>query len=315
MFEYLISVNPLGFLYGSRGAFLSPENLVGRSGAAFPPPAIVVIGLLARVYPAVVKQTDLRVAGAFWAESHDLQNFWVPTPFNLLVRENKVVHQLVWDGTQWKDKNDQQIMGKFSEGTWLSIRQWKNPQTVRQAPWQYIPHLHPRLAEDQRIVQGEDRRTLFLENAVQLSPDARLIYLSSHPLPTGWYRFGGEGHIAEVQSIPLAETSKQLFSQPLGSCFALICCGIWGSSRQSKRFPDTWQSKKQALLTSRPIPFRYRLGERLSRGHYAVPAGSVYVLNEPLQESWEQLDENIFPHYKRDGYKKWGCGLALPVRA
>lgn len=37
MFQYLILIQPLGFLYGSAGRFLSPENLVGRSGTSFPP--------------------------------------------------------------------------------------------------------------------------------------------------------------------------------------------------------------------------------------------------------------------------------------
>jgi len=36
MFKYLAIIEPLGFLYGSAGRFLSPENLVGRSGANFP---------------------------------------------------------------------------------------------------------------------------------------------------------------------------------------------------------------------------------------------------------------------------------------
>ena len=46
MFKYLISINPLGFMYGSAGAFLSPENLVGRSGAKFPPEAATLSGLI-----------------------------------------------------------------------------------------------------------------------------------------------------------------------------------------------------------------------------------------------------------------------------
>jgi CRISPR-associated protein Cmr3 len=37
MFKYLISIEPLGLLYGSAGGFLSPESLVGRSGESFPP--------------------------------------------------------------------------------------------------------------------------------------------------------------------------------------------------------------------------------------------------------------------------------------
>lgn len=33
-FQYLIIIKPLGFLYGSAGRFLSPDNLVGRSGTS-----------------------------------------------------------------------------------------------------------------------------------------------------------------------------------------------------------------------------------------------------------------------------------------
>ena len=37
MFRYLITIQPLGFLYASAGGFLSPENLVGRAQSKFPP--------------------------------------------------------------------------------------------------------------------------------------------------------------------------------------------------------------------------------------------------------------------------------------
>jgi hypothetical protein len=36
MFQHLIALEPLGLLYGSAGRFLSPDNLVGRSGTQFP---------------------------------------------------------------------------------------------------------------------------------------------------------------------------------------------------------------------------------------------------------------------------------------
>jgi CRISPR-associated protein Cmr3 len=36
-FTHLLQITPLGLLYGSAGGFLSPENLVGRSGNKFPP--------------------------------------------------------------------------------------------------------------------------------------------------------------------------------------------------------------------------------------------------------------------------------------
>ena len=66
-------------------------------------------------------------------------------------------------------------------------------------PWEFLPHLHPYLAKDQRKVATEkERGSLFLENGVQLHPDVCLSYLSNTPLPDGWYRFGGEGHMVEL---------------------------------------------------------------------------------------------------------------------
>ena len=44
-FKFLVTVAPLGFMYGSAGAFLSPENLVGRSGSKFPPDPAAIAGL------------------------------------------------------------------------------------------------------------------------------------------------------------------------------------------------------------------------------------------------------------------------------
>jgi CRISPR-associated protein Cmr3 len=49
-----------------------------------------------------------------------------------------------------------------------------------------------------------------------------------------------------------------------------------------------------SFYTERPFPFRYRLGNHnnyhnnqpklLSRGRYAIPAGTVYVLKQPLTQ-------------------------------
>jgi CRISPR-associated protein Cmr3 len=67
-FEYLIVIEPLGLLYGSAGRFLSPENLVGRSGTSFPPSAATLSGL----YAATSSSTELeslQLAGPFWAKS------------------------------------------------------------------------------------------------------------------------------------------------------------------------------------------------------------------------------------------------------
>jgi len=48
-FTHLLQITPLGLLYGSAGGFLSPENLVGRSGNKFPPSSVTVSGLYAQV--------------------------------------------------------------------------------------------------------------------------------------------------------------------------------------------------------------------------------------------------------------------------
>jgi CRISPR-associated protein Cmr3 len=45
-FTHLLQITPLGLLYGSAGGFLSPENLVGRSGNKFPPSSATVSGLI-----------------------------------------------------------------------------------------------------------------------------------------------------------------------------------------------------------------------------------------------------------------------------
>ncbi|MEB3212046.1 MAG: hypothetical protein VKL39_11855 [Leptolyngbyaceae bacterium] len=185
-----------------------------------------------------------------------------------------------------------------------------------------------------------------LEYGIQLDPNVCLVYLSNLELPSGCYRFGGEGHIAQVTSEPIGdkEPIRQLLDTPaeLGRSFAIACPGVWGSNRLSYRAPfrdkDTgelgWPDNPvEALLTQRPSPFRFRLGNQqdeqkqdvhnpsqpklLSRGRYAVPAGSVYVLDKPL-EPWLQWpsgkrhEGGWFP-YEGYSFKRWGCSLALPL--
>ena len=203
---------------------------------------------------------------------------------------------------------------------------------MKTAPWRFAPHLHPRLKQDERTVATESEQgSLFLENAVQLEPEVALVYLSNTEIPAGWYRFGGEGHLVEIECLPIGEIAQKLLDRPLGNSFAIITPAIWGSNRLSYRAPQTdaannlswheWQI--EALLTGRPIQMRHRLGNKsqghqshqpklLSRGRYAVPAGTVYVLDKPLVRTWQQWDESWFP---REGYsyKRWGCGLALPL--
>ncbi|MEY3869026.1 MAG: hypothetical protein RLZZ338_2917 [Cyanobacteriota bacterium] len=347
-FAHLIVIEPLGLLYGSAGKFLSPENLVGRSGTSFPPSAATLSGIFAASLPPE-KIKDLQLAGPFWACNHNPQKFYVPTPFNCLVKDKKIHQQIAWHDGKWQvqkeGKWETPDNDKFEKGTWVLIDDWQklrdrqNPSVVREKDekeetflWKEVPHLHPRLQEDQRRVVNpeKDRQqgSLFLENAVQLNPDVSLVYLSNLEIKPGWYRFGGEGHLVNIECRDISPEIKQLISEPVGKTFALITPAVWGSNRHSYREPmvqknqeknsewvPAWQ--REALLTERPSPFRYRLGgegqtKRLSRGRYAVPPGTVYVLKETLDKCWEDWPEEWFP---KEGvsFKRWGCGLALPL--
>ncbi|WP_017315175.1 type III-B CRISPR module-associated Cmr3 family protein [Mastigocladopsis repens] len=379
-FKYLIVIEPLGFLYGSAGKFLSPENLVGRSGSSFPPSAAALSGLFAAYYKGDEKHLkNLQLAGSFWAWSENPQNFYVPTPFNCLIKSRMtkrppfnrlvktgtVTQQLQWQNSQEQNNNKESpgywlpsVSGKFDKGSWVAIQDWKFIQfglpsppvkiAVEFSPWEYTPHLHPRLKEDERRVDEDlERGSLFLENAVQLNPDACLVYLSNTELKNDWYRFGGEGHMVDVKCVDLSPTVQDLLNQPVGKSFALITPGVWGSNRLSKREPvflekgnkqkyeqenpesnETKVWSLEGLITERPIPFRYRLGNRenqqlqeeqhsqapklLSRGRYAVPAGTVYVVEDSINQSWQQWDDKWFPK-EGPSLKRWGCGLALPL--
>ena len=96
MFKFLISINPLGFMYGSSGAFLSPENLVGRSGTKFPPEAATLSGLMFSVnkikhlFPQDELRENLVVAGPFWAKCNNKQNFYVPIPWHKVIGDKDV---------------------------------------------------------------------------------------------------------------------------------------------------------------------------------------------------------------------------------
>lgn len=324
MFRYLIVIYPLGLLYGSAGRFLSPENLVGRSGTSFPPSAATLSGLYAATKSREIN--ELQLAGPFWATSDNPQNFYVPLPLNYLVEKGKIEHRLNWKSGQWQTQAGEPPAGKFDKGNhWVAINQWQQPKKAHSNPWEYIPHLHPRLKlSERRVDTDSDRGSLFLENAVEMNPDTCLIYLANIPLNDGWYRFGGEGHIVDLQCIEMSATTQELLKQAVGDRFALITPAVWGSNRFSYREPMIYQNnnwepawQKETLLTERPIPFRYRLGgkekpKRLSRGRYAVPAGSVYVLKNVLSKSWQDWDKEWFPT-EAYNFKRWGCGLALPL--
>jgi len=356
MFSHLIVITPLGFLYGSSGPFLSPENLVGKSGNNFPPSSATVSGLYAAKYSQPIQESqklnlpDLIIAGPFWAQTEEVQNFYVPTPFNCLVKlENSVkdnsvaIKGEIKTVLKWHQEEEQWLpfeSGKFDSQTWIPIQQWSNLQKgseVTSTPWKYTPHLHPQLEINERkvrIVEDENnqkRGYLFLENAVQMHPETCLVYLTNTPIDPGWYRFGGESHLVELECLEIQDSTKQLFAKPIEQNLALITPAIWGSNRFSYRLPmvkddstnqeDDWRIapewEKAQMITERSNPFRYRLGgnqttKRLSRGRYAVPAGTVYTLENPLSQSWLDWDESWFP---QEGYslRRWGCGLALPL--
>jgi CRISPR-associated protein Cmr3 len=330
-FQHLISIKPLGFLYGSAGRFLSPDNLVGRSGTSFPPHAATVAGLIAAASQEKKANIQaLQVAGPFWSWEHTPQYFYVPTPFNYLIEDKKISHILSWhegkwqafNGSEWREPPD----GKFESNTWMSIQHWPSFNTmpnqmigipVEESPWKINAHLHPRLGCQERCVDIEsDEGSLFLENAVELNPDACLVYLCnqkpSEEDKKHWYRFGGEGHLVEVDIHSLNGEIQTLLDKPLNQNFALVTPGLWGSNRLSQRWPSAWGDLDSIkILTQRPIPYRYRLQKALSRGRYAVPAGTVYRTDLPFP-SWQNWKKDWFP-CEGISLKHFGCGLALPL--
>jgi CRISPR-associated protein Cmr3 len=206
MFKFLTIVRPLGLLYGSAGAFLSPENLVGRSGAKFPPDAATLSGLFLSTNreKAFADHQELKmnltIAGAFWARDKDLrdgnQDFYVPIPRSLIIDEYKADKWELVDGKWHRPKKQEDINAIYN---WQTISSWgKRIDLIRkngvsEVPWKFVPMLHPTLDLDQRCVRAsrddDDRGSLFLENAVQMREDSCLVYLSTHNIPDGWYRF------------------------------------------------------------------------------------------------------------------------------
>ena len=348
MFKFLIQIEALGLLYGSAGRFLSPENLVGRSGMSFPPSSAMVSGMFAAAkgWSDPTKGREFCIAGPFLATCDEPQNFYVPTPMNCLVKDDRVVEVMQWQGKcelpyegakpmLWEDgvwavdenglrspTND-----KFQKGTWIAIGDWEKLQkketlTVKKEPWKALPHLHPKLQEDQRRVTTDlESGSLFLENAMQMEPGTCLVYLASEPIDPGWYRFGGEGHMVEVRCEAIGEPLMELLAEPVGREFALITPAVWGSNRLSGRSPQQLEETVTTMLTERPTPFRYRLGDhegqrpgqpkRLSRGRYAVSAGTVYVMEEELPP-WADWSQEWFPK-EGPSLKRWGLGLALRI--
>lgn len=238
----------------------------------------------------------------------------------------------------WRPADGMPPPRKAPSGGWVALAAWQGlaaagPVAIHPDPWQAVPHLHPRLQDDARVSAGEG--ALFLEYGVALRPGVCLAYLSSHPIAAGCHRFGGEGHLVLVRSEPIPSALLALLAEPLEGPFALITPGLWGGPKLSLREPiDTaspqgvhpWhrQGQAPAILTDKPRPWRHRLGSggrgdapgtgrrRLSRGRWAMPAGSCYcVPGDPLPP-WVAWPESWFP---REGFsfRQLGTGLALPL--
>jgi CRISPR-associated protein Cmr3 len=354
MFRYLITIEPLGLMYGSAGAFLSPENLVGRSGTKFPPDAATLSGLFFsankerkfETHTELVK--NLYIAGPFWSKTDTNDAFYVPLPRHKVIAKDRhdewFLKARKWHlKSQEADPDVEPDQKEDSEYRWVKIDRWNDtPEeiyadrnhsqdaSVAKKCWEYVSVLHPQMKQDFRNVLEKDG--LFLENAVQMREETHLVYLSTYPLESGWYQFGGEGHFVEVNTIKLVDDSPilTLLKQPIRRSFALITPGVWGSHNLSYRYPKQQgfasDNQKIAMLTDRPIPYRYRIGHgaekpepfrtrkpgRLSRGRYAIPAGSVYVLREPLNKPWWNFPTDWFP--EKGLLKKFGCGLCLPIK-
>lgn len=348
-FTTLISLEPLGLLYGSSGRFLSAENLTGRAGQHFPPDSPALAGLVAGMLSPQDRQA-LVTAGPFWIDLLEMNalgqepDLRLPAPLRLLQdpevisqgprHQRRVVATLAASADGWLPDGSRQPPAKPEQGGWIRLSQWENQDDadlmLELDPWKVVPHLHPRLQDEQRCSAQED--ALFLELGIALEPAVALAYLSSHAVPEGRYRFGGEGHLVELRCHPLPAAIRQRLEQPVGECFALITPGVWGSSRLSTREPlDTsrkpacfpWQfhGEKPCLLTDRPRPWRHRLGtggkegarRRLSRGRWAVPAGSCYALpGSAGLPPWPGWPDGWFP---RDGlsFRHFGTALALSL--
>ena len=327
-FKYQIVVHPLGMMYGSGGGFLSPENLIARSGSKFPPDAATLAGLFfsANYSDADKKKElneDLFVAGPFWREWDNPDEIYVPIPWNAVIGEKDGKKD--WDEWKLKQKGDRPVWYREKpelepKCTWQPISWWNDPsglykaykdKLVKETPWTFTSILHPKMELKQRSVL--QKNGLFLENAVQVDPEFCLVYLSTHRLESGWYRFGGENHLVEIDCIDLEGELRDWLEKPIDRAFALITPGVWGSSRFSYRFPQNHDDFPQPvrMLTDKPVPYRYSTGGRLGLGRYAVPAGSVYVFDEPLNKTWWDFKPELFP--SKGLFKKFGSGLCLPI--
>jgi CRISPR-associated protein Cmr3 len=354
-FAYQVQIEPLGLLHGSSGRLLSPEVLTGRAAEHFPPDAPAAAGLIASQLPRA-EVWHLHTAGPFWVQPDG--ELMLPAPMALIQEEDPSGRRFSRQRLQWREGDGSLQPGGWWEpagtnptknrpsGGWIALSQWPHPANpttpadglpIHGDPWRAVPHLHPRLREEERVSAKEG--ALFLEYGMALQPGVRLAYLSSHALPDGLMRFGGEGHLAQVRCLPLPPLLAELLRLPLAAPFALLTPGLWGGPKLSIREPiDTtvprghfpWHRHGQppGILTDRPRPWRHRLGagsrdpspgsqakpdsRRLSRGRWAVPAGSCYQLAGDPLPPWVAWPDTWFP---KEGFsfKQLGTALALSL--
>jgi CRISPR-associated protein Cmr3 len=349
-FKHLIALEPLGLLYGASGRLLSPQALTGRASEHFPPDSPALAGLLASQRRDSVR--DLYTAGPFWLDPD--RGLMLPAPLTLLQERKKdgtrfSKRRLAWMEANggsfpsgWRPADHQEPPRKAPSGGWIALKDWslvgqESLIVIHDNPWLAVPHLHPKLNDDERISAGTDADALFLEYGIALRQGVSLAYLSSDKVDDGVYRFGGEGHLVQLRSASIPAELQALLSQKLTAPFTLITPGLWGGPKLSRRepirtdvpggvFPWHCNGQPPGILTEKARPWRHRLGAgrprtdgkpqkpRLSRGRWAVPAGGCYQLaGEPLPP-WAEWKENWFP---KEGFsfKQLGTALALPIHA
>ena len=348
-FKHLILLKPLGLLYGSSGRLLSPECLTGRAAEHFPPDSPALAGLLAAQLDRD-SVWNLHTAGPFWFDT-DVKELMLPAPLTLLQETDAAgkrlsLRRLSWQEGNgilpagWRPADGRELPRKAPSGGWVALKDWplmaKDTEVeVHANPWIEVPHLHPRLKDEERVSAGEG--ALFLEYGIALKSGVSLAYFSSHKVAAGVYRFGGEGHLVQLTLQEVPGNLIDLLKRDLIGAFTLITPGLWGGAKLSIREPiDTtalkghypWHRNGQGpgILTDKPQPWRHRLGkgsgepkpgeppkrQRFSRGRWAVPAGSCYrVPGDPLRP-WPAWPESWFP---KEGFsfKQLGTGLALPL--
>jgi hypothetical protein len=129
----------------------------------------------------------------------------VPAPLTLLQKNHEdgkrySEQRLVWcegDGEHrpsgwcpcdWRAGDGDEHPRKAPRGGWIALKDWSlvgqpgEKITIHDNPWKAVPHLHPKLQDDERTSAGKD--SLFLEYGIALRPEVMLAYLGLAEEPT-----------------------------------------------------------------------------------------------------------------------------------